>query len=54
MLAKLAYWAAVIVVSLALLVALIVFFESRDDSALGQAGAALPSDGVAAATASGA
>lgn len=35
MLAKLAYWAAVVVVSLALLVALILFFESRDDSVLG-------------------
>lgn len=36
--AKILYWLAVIVISLALLVALVLFFESRDDSNLGRAG----------------
>jgi hypothetical protein len=31
---KVLYWAAVVMVSLALVVALILFFESRDDSSL--------------------
>lgn len=34
MLGKLLYWVAVVLVSLALVVALILFLESRDDSAL--------------------
>jgi hypothetical protein len=37
------YWVAVLAVSLALLVALILFFESRDESEL-DAGAATPLD----------
>ena len=40
MLGKVLYWIAVLAISLALLVALVLFFESRDDSALDQAGAA--------------
>ncbi len=31
---KILYWLAVLLVSLAVLVALVLFFESRDDSAL--------------------
>jgi hypothetical protein len=31
---KLAYWVAVVLVSLALVIALILFLESRDDSSL--------------------
>jgi len=38
---KVLYWLAVFVVSLALLVGLIIFFESRDDSAIDR-GAAAP------------
>ena len=34
MVLKILYWLAVVAVSLALLVALILFFESRDDSSL--------------------
>ncbi len=34
MIKKVLYWVAVVVVSLAILVALILFFESRDDSTL--------------------
>ena len=34
MVLKILYWVAVVAVSLALLVALILFFESRDDSSL--------------------
>ena len=33
-LGKVLYWLAVLVISLALVVALILFFESRDDSSL--------------------
>jgi len=36
MVLKILYWLAVMVVSLALLVALVLFFESRDDSSLEQ------------------
>ena len=36
---KIVYWLAVLVISLALLVALVLFFESRDESTL-QGGAA--------------
>ncbi len=36
MVLKILYWLAVMVVSLALLVALVLFFESRDDSSLDQ------------------
>jgi hypothetical protein len=32
--AKVVYWLAVLVISLALVVVLILFFESRDDSSL--------------------
>jgi hypothetical protein len=32
--AKILYWLAVLVISIALLVALVLFFESRDDSEL--------------------
>lgn len=32
---KIVYWVAVIVISLALVVALILFFESRDESQVG-------------------
>jgi len=41
MIRKFVYWLAVIAISLALVVALILFFESRDDSSL--EGAAVPS-----------
>jgi hypothetical protein len=34
---KLLYWLVVLAVSLALLVALVLFFESRDDSSIGAA-----------------
>ncbi len=34
MVLKILYWLAVLVISLALLVALVLFFESRDDSSL--------------------
>ena len=34
MLAKVLYWVAVVLVSLALVIALILFLESRDDSSL--------------------
>ena len=34
MLGKLVYWLAVLLVSLALVIALILFLESRDDSSL--------------------
>ncbi len=32
--AKIIYWLAVLIISLVLLVGLVLFFESRDDSAL--------------------
>ena len=35
---KVLYWIAVVVISLALVVSLILFFESRDDSSLDEAG----------------
>ncbi len=41
-LGKLLYWIAVLVLSLALLVGLVLFFESRDDSTLGMGDAPLP------------
>jgi len=44
---KVLYWLAVFVVSLALLVGLIIFFESRDDSAI-DAGAVLGPFGLSA------
>jgi len=34
MIGKILYWGAVVAISLALVVALIIFFESRDDSSL--------------------
>lgn len=37
MLKKVLYWVAVVVLSLALVVSLILFFESRDDSSLDDA-----------------
>jgi hypothetical protein len=40
-LGKVVYWLAVLVISLALLVALVLFFESRDDSTLGEGASAL-------------
>ncbi|HEV7847050.1 MAG TPA: hypothetical protein VGO83_12410 [Thermoleophilaceae bacterium] len=40
MVLKILYWLAVIVISLALVVALILFFESRDQSSV-ESGAAL-------------
>jgi hypothetical protein len=46
-LAKIVYWLAVLVISLALLVALVLFLESRDDSTLGD-GASTPSLSFAA------
>ncbi|HEX8855955.1 MAG TPA: hypothetical protein VF752_10175 [Thermoleophilaceae bacterium] len=39
-LAKVAYWVAVVILALALLVALVLFFESRDQSGL--SGGVLP------------
>ena len=39
MLLKALYWLSVILISLALLVALVLFFESRDESSLDQGGA---------------
>ena len=38
---KLLYWLAVVVISLALVIALILFFESRDESRI-EGGVALP------------
>ncbi len=38
MVLKILYWFAVLVISLALLVALVLFFESRDDSSIDQRG----------------
>ena len=40
-LGKLLYWLAVVLISLALVVALILFFESRDESRI-EGGVALP------------
>lgn len=37
MVGKLVYWLAVLLVSLAILVGLVLFFESRDDASLGGA-----------------
>jgi len=51
---KVLYWFAVFAVSLALLVALVIFFESRDDAALdggGGSSGALPLARPASATA---
>ena len=39
---KVLYWVAVFAISLALLVALMLFWESRDDSEVEQDGAAAP------------
>jgi hypothetical protein len=41
-LGRVVYWLAVLAISLALLVALVLFFESRDESDLGGAGRAAP------------
>jgi hypothetical protein len=41
-LGKVLYWLAVLAVSLALLVALVLFFESRDDSELDGSGVPAP------------
>ena len=41
MLLKVLYWVAVVAISLALVVALILFFESRDQSSV-ESGSALP------------
>ena len=49
MLNKVLYWVAVVIVSLALVVTLILFFESRDDSSLDSA---RPSERVTALSAS--
>ena len=38
-LGKILYWLVVLVISLALLVGLVLFFESRDDSTLDRGGA---------------
>jgi hypothetical protein len=40
MVGKIVYWLAVLAISVALVIALILFFESRDDSSL--EGAAVP------------
>ena len=48
MLLKLIYWFAVVAISLALVVGLILFFESRDDSSV--EGAAGPAPGVTRAS----
>jgi hypothetical protein len=42
MLLKILYWIAVLAISLALVIGLILFFESRDESSLEGAGAPLP------------
>jgi len=42
MVGKIVYWLAVLAISLALVIALILFFESRDDSSLEGAGARPP------------
>jgi hypothetical protein len=42
MLPKMVYWLAVIVISFALVVALILFFESQDQSSLDRSGPAGP------------
>ena len=42
MLGKLLYWAAVLAISLALLVGLVLFLESRDPSALDRSAAPAP------------
>lgn len=42
MIRKILYWVAVAVVSLAILVALVLFFESRDDSTLDSSAGAVP------------
>ena len=41
MLGKVVYWLAVLVVSLVFVVALVLFFESRDQSSLHDRGAAI-------------
>ena len=46
MVLKILYWIAVVVVSLALLVALVVFFESRDDSSLDEQASVRGTSGV--------
>ena len=51
MVLKILYWIAVLVVSLALLVALVVFFESRDDSSLDERAAVRGASGVVGAPA---
>ncbi len=48
MLLKLIYWFAVVAISLALVVGLILFFESRDDSSV--EGAAGPASGLTMAS----
>lgn len=42
MLGKIVYWLAVIAVSVALVIGLILFFESRDQSQVGGASVVLP------------
>jgi hypothetical protein len=39
---RVVYWIAVVLVSLAILVGLVLFLESRDDSALGWAAGPVP------------
>jgi hypothetical protein len=39
---KILYWLAVLAISLALLVALVLFFESRDESGVDNGGLSLP------------
>ena len=46
MVLKILYWIAVLAISLVLLVALILFFESRDDSSLDDESASRPTIGL--------
>ena len=43
MVGRVLYWVAVVAISLAFVVGLIIFFESRDDSSLEGAGSSTPS-----------
>jgi hypothetical protein len=46
---KVLYWAAVLAISLALLVGLVLYFESRDQSALENGGVRSPAPAVSSA-----
>lgn len=50
---KVAYWLAVLIVSVVLLVALILLIESRDKSNVGQGAGAVPAVVVASASSAG-